>query len=103
MLRVLAWCSLVEWCSLVVDGGTTPRASCSAGRTAAVAQTAASLQRASCLVEDGPTEDGAPELRGGGAAVPSGRAPDATAAHRRALPGLPGEQIGGVGIALAQP
>ena len=50
------------------------------------------------LVEEGPAEDGAPELRGGGASVSCSGAADASGAHRGALPRLPGGALRRVGV-----
>ena len=53
------------------------------------------------VVEEGPSEENAPQLCGGGAAVQAGGAADAAAANRQAFSGLPGKAL--ARATLAQP
>eukprot|EP00439_Symbiodinium_sp_Y106_P039627 s8097_g4.t2 len=57
----------------------------------------------STLVEEGPAEDGAPKLRGGGASFSCGGAVDARGGHRRMLPGLPRGALPSLGVTLVVP
>ena len=59
--------------------------------------------RPTSLVEGRPPKECAPQLRGGGAAVPPGCAADAGGAHWGALQGLPCGALGVLGGPLVKP